>query len=1230
VQNIGKLALIRTFVTIRHWLLNYFTEDFIASPELRDIFITSINSLTHSELFVQRIIGNLKKTWTECCNKSWDENVSANDYYSFVLKVGPQSNKSKRLSTLAISQQNNPMVRNSTILSTFDPNRIHRLPVPNEKTGTRQEPRLLLNPKNSISGLNKRSQNPNPKLLNDTPLYTSLTSRYDSRTRNTIRDSTDFPKTSKLSKVLPPTPVKKMDIIVPLPRASKPEPQRGLRPLIEKWLTTFHKHSETKTENVKNMENFMKSVVSVSKIDPEKLNDLVSEKFDILSARTIDDLECLVRFHNEIVGKHGIRLGLNNASESFNFINQDMKDFSTPVKTFSNIDNMNICGTISDISKSVLSLRQLVEDDNRSFISYDSGYLKESHKSPQKSFYDDGVKKKKGIPNLREFNFELGAEDARSSAVSTKDDLPQEVDTEKVLNRFSSSVISESTSIEVEDDGLIDDAEKRTGVSKDVCVAKLADAQRTKSTIDIEEREEQRISVNDETQDDNIRKSEIPEEIFNRPAAPNLNELIEEVKALAEEVAEDNNDDIPPRSPDRLSSKEASSELKSPDTAKDPQRNSDVDEASINETPIDEIPNVENPTARAAEVIDDNRDDVEENEQDHPVLAPANDNDDSKSLQDQAIPSENSRQAEAEHSDYDDIESVVSSYEDPEVEELEAENDTWENNNSFVSDGPKTPPSTNENNGLISSTPNISPIKSIGEANEFYEEKPDNKAHSSEFVKSNLDLNRAPSFTRVSNGSVITTTSDCDFKKPENDRVSYLSKRSHKVTISETTANSIFSGYPNNQKFVNFSVDHENESPETSAHSTGPKGDETTRGRKSNSISLIASINSENYAIPYPGVNSDVMAELAGITDDSVQDDPIAAALLKLEGTYRKRARAKAQGWTETSLDSNELLKRVESLRITSTPNKRNSIFVDQRRKTKLFSLTPVAQKDVSQELSSSKVLLELLLSRKIENEAILLENSEQHVSFILNYDSKTLAEQFTLIEKDCLLEIDWKELVEFKWDSSNLSPINSWLELLIQNDELHGIDLCISRFNLTVNWIISEILLTKDLSLRKLTIQRFIHVAQKCKDLQNFSTLMQILLALGSDKVMKLKDTWRMVEPGDILIYKNLESIASPLKNFMNLRKEINKLKPSVGCVPFLGLYLSDLIFNKEKKSAVNGMINFGKFMHDSKIVRFLIQCIQWSMLYKIEVNDEVLSKCLYIKSLTEEEMNVCVGNVS
>ena len=127
----------------------------------------------------------------------------------------------------------------------------------------------------------------------------------------------------------------------------------------------------------------------------------------------------------------------------------------------------------------------------------------------------------------------------------------------------------------------------------------------------------------------------------------------------------------------------------------------------------------------------------------------------------------------------------------------------------------------------------------------------------------------------------------------------------------------------------------------------------------------------------------------------------------------------------------------------------------------------------------------------------------------------------------------------------------------------------------------------------------------------------------------------------------KNLEELASPLKNFLNIRLTINQIKPSKGCIPFVGLYLSDLTFNAERASIIkehnhnhnhnlsgdgdgdgegDTLINFAKFRTSVHIVKSLSQCIEWSSNYKFDIQPDLLSKCLYIKSLDEDEMKYCI----
>ena len=95
------------------------------------------------------------------------------------------------------------------------------------------------------------------------------------------------------------------------------------------------------------------------------------------------------------------------------------------------------------------------------------------------------------------------------------------------------------------------------------------------------------------------------------------------------------------------------------------------------------------------------------------------------------------------------------------------------------------------------------------------------------------------------------------------------------------------------------------------------------------------------------------------------------------------------------------------------------------------------------------------------------------------------------------------------------------------------------------------------------------------------------------------------------------------------------------------MGLYLSDLTFNAERASIIkehnhnlsgdgdgdgegegegDTLINFAKFRTSVHIVKSLSQCIEWSSNYKFDIQPDLLSKCLYIKSLDEDEMKYCI----
>lgn len=274
----------------------------------------------------------------------------------------------------------------------------------------------------------------------------------------------------------------------------------------------------------------------------------------------------------------------------------------------------------------------------------------------------------------------------------------------------------------------------------------------------------------------------------------------------------------------------------------------------------------------------------------------------------------------------------------------------------------------------------------------------------------------------------------------------------------------------------------------------------------------------------------------------------------------------------------------------------------------------------------------------------------ELHIPFIFKYDSEQLAKQMTLIERDIIMEVEWKELINLKWDQP-ISPYNSWLRLLLDLSDKTGLQMITLRFNLVNNWIISEILLCKDFALRVLAITRFVQLAQTCRKIQNYGTLFQIMLALNSEVMKQLKSTWIRVDPGTILRFKELKDLTSPNSNFKNYRDEIEKIVPSKGFIPFLPLELSDLTMYSEMPTIVSSkldnsteidsldefedgsdsyeLVSFEKFTITGQTVKKTLRYIEWARFYSFEADNDIISKCLYISSLSEEDMELCLKEI-
>ncbi|KAI9737359.1 MAG: Guanine nucleotide exchange factor lte1 [Cirrosporium novae-zelandiae] len=250
------------------------------------------------------------------------------------------------------------------------------------------------------------------------------------------------------------------------------------------------------------------------------------------------------------------------------------------------------------------------------------------------------------------------------------------------------------------------------------------------------------------------------------------------------------------------------------------------------------------------------------------------------------------------------------------------------------------------------------------------------------------------------------------------------------------------------------------------------------------------------------------------------------------------------------------------------------------------------------------------------------------HLPFILAYDSELLAQQFTIIEKDALNEVEWRELVDMRWHHTPPSALN-WVEFLTDHDP-KGVGIVSARFNLMVKWALSTIMLTENAYERARTIVKYIHIASQARKMHNYATMLQITIALTAYDCARLKQTWQLVPAKEKQILREMEALAQPTRNFYRLREEMETGDLDEGCIPFVGLYVHDLTYNAQKPAQIAStrdgepLVNFERFRTTATIVKSLLRLIDASAKYSYHPIDGAIQRCLWMAALPDEKIRI------
>eukprot|EP00160_Parvularia_atlantis_P002300 Unigene11893_Nuclearia_a/m.36218 Unigene11893_Nuclearia_a/g.36218 ORF Unigene11893_Nuclearia_a/g.36218 Unigene11893_Nuclearia_a/m.36218 type:complete len:198 (+) Unigene11893_Nuclearia_a:1022-1615(+) len=139
---------------------------------------------------------------------------------------------------------------------------------------------------------------------------------------------------------------------------------------------------------------------------------------------------------------------------------------------------------------------------------------------------------------------------------------------------------------------------------------------------------------------------------------------------------------------------------------------------------------------------------------------------------------------------------------------------------------------------------------------------------------------------------------------------------------------------------------------------------------------------------------------------------------------------------------------------------------------------------------------------------------------------------------------------------------------------------MCVDRFNRVSLWVASTVCADPDVAVRAHCLQHFIVIAKYCAALHNYASLMAILAALNLSAVRRLKKTWQLLPDPIISVLHSLETLMSNRHNYIAYRQTLKRIGHKAPCVPYLGLYLKDLVFINDgnPRFMPDGRVNFRK----------------------------------------------------
>ncbi|XP_066109451.1 ral guanine nucleotide dissociation stimulator-like 3 [Saccopteryx bilineata] len=261
-------------------------------------------------------------------------------------------------------------------------------------------------------------------------------------------------------------------------------------------------------------------------------------------------------------------------------------------------------------------------------------------------------------------------------------------------------------------------------------------------------------------------------------------------------------------------------------------------------------------------------------------------------------------------------------------------------------------------------------------------------------------------------------------------------------------------------------------------------------------------------------------------------------------------------------------------------------------------------------------------------------EGLVQEVPELLDFSVDEVAEQLTLMDVELFSRVRPCECLGSVWSQRD-RPGAAGIAPTVRAT--------VTQFNMVTGCVLGSVLGEPGLTApqRAQRLEKWIRIAQRCRELRNFSSLRAILSALQSNPIYRLKSSWGAVSREPLSTFRKLSQIFSDENNHLSSREILSQeeategpqeedtlpgrlpSKLSPGPVPYLGTFLTDLVMlDTALPDMLEGdLINFEKRRKEWEILARIQQLQKRCRSYCLRPCPPILAALRAQRQLSEEQ---------